>query len=141
MQYLKLALFTIISLILITLLVEMIEFSLVALVNGQSFSDLPQEQEAYFCLRNQPSILIAKPIYTFIIVLLVSYLCSKLLKHLKKSYFIALSIVQSIGIIYGAFLSEFKNSLPLWYWMVLLLVILAAFRVAYIKRRKQPQIQ
>ncbi|MEP1032007.1 hypothetical protein [Ekhidna sp.] len=141
MQYFKLILFIIVSLILVTLLVEVVEFSLVALVNDQSFSDLPQDQEVYFSLRNQTSILIAKPIYTFIVVLVVTYLGAKVLNRYRKLYFITLAIVQSIGILYGAFLSEFKESLPLWYWMLLLLVILIGFRVAFVISGKQPQIR
>lgn len=133
MHYFRLILSIVLSLILITLLVEMIEFSIVALVSGQSFSEVPQDQEAYFSLRNQTTILIAKPIYTFIVAFMVSYLGSKFLLQYRISFFITLAIIQSTGILYGAFLSEYKNSLPLWYWLLLLLVILIAFRVAHSK--------
>lgn len=50
MHYFRLILSIVLSLILITLLVEMIEFSIVALVSGQSFSEVPQDQEAHFFL-------------------------------------------------------------------------------------------
>ncbi len=130
MTYLRLILSILLSLFLLTFLVETIEFSILVFISNESYLHLSQDQQAYFALRNQPVILIAKPIYTFIVAFTVSYLGSRLLRIHRNTYFIILSVIQGLGICYGAFLSEYKDSLPLWYWMLLLLVILIALKAS-----------
>ncbi len=137
MKYIRLLLIIILTLTLLTFLVEMIELALVVIVSGQSFAILSQNQEVYFECRNQTSILLAKPVYTFLSAFFVSYLGSRFLKSTMAAYFIAISIIQLVGISYGAFLSEFKDSLSTGYWFLILLMILGGFMISYLMKSKR----
>lgn len=136
MKYMRLLLIIILTLALLTFLVEMIELALVVIASGQSFAVLSQNQDVYFECRNQTSILLAKPVYTFLSAFFVSYLGSRFLKSTMAAYFIAISIIQTAGISYGAFLSEFKDSLSTWYWFLISLMILGGFLMAYLMKSR-----
>lgn len=112
------SLFAIIAgLLIISFIVEGIEFGIIAAITGEIPS--PQNLESYFAVRNQPSILILKLIYTALASVIGGYLTSWIAKEAYK-HTVILASVQTIALIYGMTATEFSSYTPNWLWIMLM---------------------
>lgn len=131
MRILRLILGIIATIVVLAIFVETIEMIIIKLSSGYSYNYLINHQEEYFEMRNANWILVAKLIYTFLSSIICFWIGSLITKyHLKSLLFITV-IFQSFGMLYAAFLSEFKETLPMYYWLVLIVAILGGFVLSY----------
>lgn len=105
------------GLLIISFITEGIEFGIVtSIIEG---IPSPQDAESYFAVRNQPSILILKLIYTAIASIIGGYLTSWIAKEAYK-HTIVLASLQTIALIYGMTSTEFSSYTPNWIWVMLI---------------------
>jgi hypothetical protein len=124
MKITRLFLGVIISMLVLSVIVEGVEFLIVRMVSGQSMEYLSNNQLAYFEIRNQTWILVLKILYTFLTAFLAGWLGSRITKQLQSPLLVTMALVQGLAFLYAMFLSEFKNTLPTYYWLLLLAVVL-----------------
>jgi len=129
MKEVRLILGILVTMVVLTVVVEGIEFILVKSISGSSSEHLSNNRDEYFTIRNQTSILVLKIVYTFLSALIAGWLGSKITKHLQKPYLLTTIILQSIAFSYAMFFSEFKDTLHILYWALLLLLVLTGIFV------------
>lgn len=108
----------------ISLIAELIEALLVFSVSDTDWAQLSQDQEAYFAIRNQSWILIAKMGYS----LLAGYVGGWVLilvatpMHYRLATFLLIGL-QMLALIWAGFISGLSATGPAWMWIGLLIVI------------------
>ena len=123
-----------IGLMLISILVEGIEFGLVSLLNGGMPST--EDPEAYFAIRNQTGVLLLKLFYNTIGAVIGGYVTGWISGEHPRHGF-ALAIIQTIALIYGMF-SEFGVYTPIWMWILLILLTFPAIiSGSYLRNRQR----
>jgi hypothetical protein len=125
MKIVRLVLGVLATMVILTITVESIEFLIVKTTSGKSMEYLSNNQSEYFTIRNQTWILVLKVIYTFGAAFLAGWLGSKTTKYLQKSFFITIVILQGAAFLYAMLFSEFKDTLPIYYWLLLLILVLS----------------
>ncbi len=113
-----------IAVIVLNFTVESLEFFIVSSASAVSIEDTSLSQTQYFEVRNQAWILILKTVYTFLFAVLAGWLGTKVTKHLTKQFLIIAVVFQLAAFFYAMFFSEFKDTLPVWYWFLLLVLVL-----------------
>lgn len=111
------------GMIAITILTEVVEFTIVKITSGYSFDYLSSNQNEYFEIRNKPWILVFKILYTFVASFCGGFIATYIAKNTSKITIVSLSVVQVAGLIYGAFFSDFSDLTPLWMWVLLLIIV------------------
>ena len=124
MKYVRLILGIIVTLVVLTFTIEVVEFLIVKSTSGKSMEYLTKNQSEYFSFRNQNWILVLKIIYTFISAFLAGWLGIKIVGKLQYVFLITIVSLQSLSFIYAMFFSEFKDTLHTFYWLLLLLIVL-----------------
>ncbi len=102
----------------ISLIVEPIEFLLVAGLNNGITTD----PEVYFAIRNQPSMLAAKVVYNFFAAVAGGWLVGWVAGRQEVLHGMALAFVQTISFVFALTVSQFADSTPLWMWLVLIVI-------------------
>ncbi len=123
MKFVRFFVGLLLGMVTITLLTEAIEFTIVKVISGQTLDYLSSNQDEYFEIRNAPWILGLKVLYTFLGSFCGGFVASYIAKNASKITLITLILVQFLGLIYGAFFSEFSSSTPLWMWVLLLVIV------------------
>lgn len=125
MKIARLILGVLTALVVLTIVVESIEFLIVKTTSSKSMKYLSNNQSEYFTIRNQTWILVLKVIYTFLSAFLAGWIGARITKHLQAAFFITIVILQGASFLYAMFFSEFKDSLPIFYWLLLLILVLS----------------
>ena len=125
MKILRLILGVLTTMALLTTAVEALEFLIVKSISGKSMEYFGNNQTEYFSIRNQTWILVLKAAYTFLSALLAGWLGSKITKYLQKPFFITVVVLQGASFLYAMLFSEFKDTLPIYYWLLLLTLVLS----------------
>jgi hypothetical protein len=102
-----------IGLVLISLLVEPIEFALVSLVNGGTTTDAV----VYFDIRNRPAFLVVKLFYTTAAAVVGGYVTGWLAGRLPLAHGIILAIVQIVALAWAFNTPEMRTWTPDWMWV------------------------
>ncbi len=111
-----------ISLLLISLLVETIEFLMVTAINGSVTSD----PEVYFGVRNRPWPLAMKFLYTLGGGLAGGYAAAWLAGRAEIRHAVILAVVQAAALVWGMTASEYARSAPVWVWTMIIFAVTPA---------------
>ncbi len=137
MNYIKIVLGIIFGLVVITLIAESIEFTIVSLVSGKSLGQLQANQDIYFNIRNRNWILISKIFYSLFAGIAGGYFATWISGKISKITIFALIFVQIISLVWGGFFSEWSSTGPIWMWLYLLTIIPFGIWVGY-RWKKNP---
>lgn len=121
---------------LLTVLTEGIEFLIVKTLSGESFEYLSTHQEEYFEIRNQPLILLLKIVYTFGASFFAGFIATYIAQRESKKLLVTFIGLQLLGIIYGAFFSDFSDTTPLWMWFTLIIIVPSGIFYGYLRAGK-----
>lgn len=124
------------ALIVLTTVVEGIEFLIVKLTSGHSAEYLSTNQSEYFELRNQAWVLVLKVLYTLLAAFLAGWLGSRITQHLHSSFLVTVVVIQCLAFFYAMFFSEYKDTLPMYYWGLLLAVVVTGVYTGHRMNRK-----
>lgn len=105
---------------LISIVAELLEFTLVAAAAGGPLTDL----DAYFAIRNRPSILGAKLVYNTVAAILGGYVTARIAGRHEMEHARIAALVQTAALIYGFTAGEYASFTPP--WMRLALIMLTA---------------
>ena len=136
MKYFKLIAGIIIGLLVITFVAEIIEFVTIKLVSQKSFEELQTNQSEYFKIRNRTWILLFKIFYSLLAAIIGGYLATWVSSKMARFAIYALIVIQEISIIWGAFISDFSSTGPIWMWIYLLIIIPTGIWIGYKWRSK-----
>jgi hypothetical protein len=95
---------------LLSIVVEVLEFTLVSAVAGAPPTDLA----GYFAVRNQPAILTAKLGYNSVGAVLGGYLTARVAGRQEMLHGWMAAIVQTAALIFGFTIGEFAGFTPIW---------------------------
>lgn len=97
-----------VGLLLISVIVEPIEFALVALVHGGATTD----QEVYFSVRNRPPVLAAKLVYNTLAGAAGGFLAGRLAGRAPLGHGIALAVLQTVAFGWALVNPELRRTMP-----------------------------
>ena len=103
---------------LLSIVVEVLEFTLVNAVSGGS----PQDIQSYLAVRNQPGILAAKLGYNTVGAVLGGYITAKIAAREEMLHGWTVALVQTAALVYGFTIGEYAESLPVWTRIALVLL-------------------
>ena len=103
---------------LISIVVEVLEFTLVNAVAGGTITDI----QGYFAVRNQPAILIAKLGYNSVGAILGGYLTARVAGRQEMRHAWAAAFVQTATLVWGFTASEWAEFTPVWMRIALVLL-------------------
>lgn len=129
MKIVRLIIGVLVTMSVLTIVVESLEFLIVKSISGKSLEYFSNNQTEYFSVRNQTWILVLKAIYTFLAALLAGWLGSLITKYLQKPFFIIIIILQVAAFLHAMLFSEFKGTLPKYYWLLLLTLVLSGIYI------------
>jgi hypothetical protein len=139
MKYIRVVLGIIIGLLVITIVAEVIEFTLVKSVSGTSFEALQADEQEYFNVRNRTWILISKVFYSLIAGIFGGYITTWISKEKAKIAIYILLFFQIVFLIWAGFISELSETGPLWMWGYLLIIIPIGIWIGYRWKRFNAQ--
>jgi hypothetical protein len=109
------------GLLLISAIVEPLEFGLVALVNRGVTTD----QDVYFRLRNQPAFLAAKLVYNTAAAFVGGFIAAWLARRAPAAHGMALGVIQTAAFGFAVTSPEIRRSTPDWMWACLIVLTFA----------------
>ena len=124
MKIVRFILSVLITLLLITGFTEFFELSLVSHISDKSLEYLSANQKYYFQIRNESFIYYIKPIYTVAFAALATFLGCLIAKSQFKLMALIVGALQSVGIFYGMLFSQYADTLPTIYWLIIWLGVL-----------------
>lgn len=136
MKIVRLILGILVTMAVLTTVVESLEFFIVKSVNGKSMEYFSNNQSEYFKIRNQTWILVLKAAFTFLVSLLAGWLGSLITGYFQKPFFITIIVLQGVAFLYAMLISEFKDTLPIYYWLLLLILVLSGIYIGSSKSIK-----
>lgn len=104
------------GLVLISAIVEPLEFMLVALVNGQPTTD----PDRYIAVRNQPVFLAAKLLYNTVAAVGAGFVTARLAPRAGVRHGIAVAIIQTVAFGWAVASPELRRTTPDWMWAALI---------------------
>lgn len=119
MDILRFALGVFAGLLVISLIAEGIEFSLVTLVHR----GVTMDEQVYFGIRNQPWFLLLKFIYNGIALYVGGWLAARIASRWNWNCALTLALIQTGAFIWGMTLSEYAGTTPAWAWVLLTIEI------------------
>jgi hypothetical protein len=103
---------------LLSIVVEVLEFTLVNAVAGEPVTDLPE----YFAVRNQPAILTAKLGYNSVGAVLGGYLTARVAGRQEMRHGWAAALIQTLALIWGFTAGAYAEFTPAWMRVALVLL-------------------
>ena len=140
MKIVRLIIGVLVTMTVLTIVVESLEFLIVKVVSGKSMTHFSDHQSEYFMIRNQTWILVLKAVYTFLAAYLAAYLGIKITKYLRQSFFIIIVVLQATVFIYAMLFSAFKDTLPTYYWLLLLVLVLSGISIGHYQIKQNSEI-
>jgi hypothetical protein len=110
-----------VGLVLITAIVEPIEFALVALASD----GMTTNPDAYFAVRNQPLFLAAKLVYNTVAAVAGGFVAALLARRAPIGHGIALAVVQTAAFAWALATPEIRQTTPTWMWASLIALTIA----------------
>lgn len=141
MKYIRLVVGVVCGLLVITIVAEGVEFTIVKSVSGKSFETLQANQQEYFDIRNRTWILISKVLYSLIAGILGGFVTTWISKEKAKMAIYILLLIQIVSLIWGGFISELSETGPLWMWGYLLIIIPIGIWIGYRWKGRENAIQ
>ena len=102
---------------LVSILVEVLEFTLVNAVAGGTVTDMT----SYFAVRNRPVMLGAQLGYTSVAAILGGYLTARVAGNREVLHGGVAAALKTVALVWGFTLGEFAGSTPAWMRIALLL--------------------
>lgn len=109
------------GMLLISLLVEALEFGLVTAINGQ----ITTEPAVYFAIRNQFWFLGLKLIYNSLAAIVGGLVAARIARYAPVKHGIALALLQTLSFLFALTQPEMSQWTPVWMWITLILLSLA----------------
>ena len=109
----------------ISLVAELLEFSLVTAVSGGRVTDMSQ----YFAVRNQTGILAAKLVYSTVAAILGGYVTARVAMVDEMRHAAAAAAAQTVALIWGFSGGEFAAATPMWVRIALVVLMGPAIMV------------
>lgn len=131
MKLFKLIMSVVIGIVILTALVEGVEFLIVVSMSDHSASYLMENQTEYFETRNTPFILTSKAIYTFFAAITAGFIATKLNKSNALTGAISFVVFQIIALVWAGFFSDLKSTGPYWMWLYLIMLIPIGILIGY----------
>ncbi len=132
MAYIRLLAGIIVGLFVTSIIAEVIELGLVLAVSDEAFSDLRNDQERYFEIRNHPGILASKLAYTLLAAVVGGWLAAKVAGRMSTPATYGMICVQTAALCWAGFLSELGATAPQWLWFALIVITSAGFYLGYL---------
>lgn len=104
--------------LLISVVVEVLEFTLVNARAGGAIRDMP----GYFAVRNQPMMLAAKLGYNTFAAVLGGYMTAKVAGHQEMLHGVVAALLQTAALIWGFTAGEYAAFTPVWMRVALVLL-------------------
>ena len=121
MQILRSMLAVFAGLVLISLIVEPLEFGLVTLVNGGVTTD----PDIYFRVRNTPAFLATKVVYNTTAAIVGGLVAARLARRAPIAHGLALAVIQTVAFGWALVNPALRRSTPDWMWACLIVVTFA----------------
>jgi hypothetical protein len=126
----------VIGLLVITLLVEPLEFGLVTLLHGGITTD----PEVYFGVRNRPWVLVLKAIYNTGAAIVGGLVAARIAGRAPMAHGAALAAVQTAGFAWAVLNPELRRGTPDVMWTLLTVLTIAGILCgARLSRRQTPR--
>jgi len=113
------------GILLISVVVEVLEFTLVSARAGGAIADL----EGYFAVRNQPVMLAAKLVYNSLAAVLGGYMIAKVAGTREMLHAAGGAVVQTIAFAWGFTAGEYAAFTPVWMRVALIALTAPAMLV------------
>lgn len=136
MRMLRSVLAVLAGLVVISVLVESIEFALVALVNGGATTD----PDTYFRIRNQPAFLAAKLVYNTAAAIVGGFLAAWLARRAAVAHGIVLAVVQTAAFGWALANPAIRRSTPDWMWACLIVLTFAGIVVGSLLQSRRIEL-
>lgn len=121
------------GILLITLIVEPLEFALVALVNGGIVTD----PAAYFRVRNQPGFLVAKLVYNTGAAIAGGFVAARLARRSPRAHGLVLAVLQTAAFGWALANPALRQTTPDRMWVALIVVTFAGITIGAELQRKR----
>ena len=121
------------GLLLISVVVESLEFALVALVNGGVTTD----PNSYMAIRNRPAFLAAKLGYNTAAALVGGWVCAWLARRDPITHGMVLAAIQTVAFGWAVTTPPVRQSTPDWMWASLIVVTFAAIVAGSLLQRQR----
>ena len=118
MHILRSVLGVVVGLVLISAIVEPLEFGLVALLNGGVTTD----PDTYFRVRNQPAVLAAKLVYNTLAAIAGGWVAAWLAGRAAIAHGAVLAVVQTMAFGWAVSTPALRQTTPDWMWASLVAV-------------------
>ncbi len=125
MHILRSVLAVVAGLVLISLIVEPIEFLVVGLLNR----GLTTDPDLYFQVRNQPAVLAAKLVYNSAAAIVGGWVTAWVARRAPVAHGIALAVVQTAAFGWAVANPGLRQSTPDWMWACLIVLTFAGIIV------------
>jgi hypothetical protein len=110
-----------VGLILISTVVEAIEFGLVTLINGKPTTD----PVTYYAIRNRPWFLMLKLLYNTLAAVGAGYLVARIAGYAGLRHAVALAFVQTVAFVWALTQPQMRQWAPDWMWVSLIVLTIA----------------
>ena len=121
------------GILLITLIVEPLEFALVALVNGGIVTD----PASYFHVRNQPAFLVAKLVYNTGAAIAGGFAAARIARRAPRAHGLVLAVLQTAAFGWALANPALRQTTPDWMWFALIIVTCAGIMFGAELHRKR----
>lgn len=109
------------GLVLISVIVEPLEFGLVTLVNGEVTTD----PDIYFRVRNTPAFLATKVVYNTAAAIVGGWVAARLAPRAPMAHGLVLAVIQTVAFGWALVTPALRRSTPDWMWACLIVVTFA----------------
>ena len=132
-KYIRSGLAVLVGIILISILVEGIEFALVTVVNGAPTTD----PAVYYGIRNRAWFLLLKLLYNTASAFLGGYVGARIAGYHEWRHGVALASLQTLAFIWALSRPDMRRWTPTWVWVALIVVsILGILAGASLRARR-----
>jgi hypothetical protein len=121
MQILRSLLAVLVGLVLISLIVEPLEFGLVAAVNGGVTTD----PDTYIRVRNGPAFLAAKVVYNTAAAIVGGWVTARLARRAPMAHGLVLAVIQKAAFGWAVANPALRRTTPDWMWACLIVLTFA----------------
>ncbi len=106
------------GIVVISMVVEALEFGLVTLINGEPTTD----PDVYYAVRNTPGFLALKLLYNTAAAVAAGYLAALIAGYAEVKHGLALAVVQTLAFAWALTQPEVSRWTPGWMWAALIVL-------------------
>ena len=119
------------GLVLISVIVEPLEFGLVTPVNGEVTTD----PDIYFRVRNTPALLAAKLVYNTAAAIVGGLVAARLARRAPRAHGLVLAVIQTVAFGWALVTPALRRSTPDWMWACLIVMTFAGVMTGSLLQR------